>query len=71
MCEKNVESPIIDGSLSDQSASQHGNPLKPDRTRDDVGKNLDYSIVAGFQRMYPVRRGQFPGIPSISANPQM
>ncbi len=26
--------------LSDQPDRQHGNPLKPDRTRDDVGKKL-------------------------------
>ncbi len=38
---KNAESRIIDGHLSDQPDREHGNPLKPDRTLDDVGKKLD------------------------------
>ena len=43
---KNAKSLSIDGSLSDQLDRQHGNPLKPDRTRDDVSKNLANWIVA-------------------------
>ena len=37
---KNTHSPIIDGRLSDRPDRRHDNPLKPDRTRDDVGKTL-------------------------------
>ena len=45
---KNAQSPTIDGLLSDRPDREHGNPLKPDRTRDDVGKNLVNAIVTKF-----------------------
>ena len=47
---KNSQSPTIDGPFSDKPDRRHDNPLKPDRTRDDVGKNLANAIVAGFRR---------------------
>ena len=40
-----MHSPIIDGRFSDQPDREHGNPLKPVRTRDDVDKNLANAIV--------------------------
>ena len=39
----NAGSRIIDGSLLDQPDREHGNPLKPDRTRDHAGKKLGQS----------------------------
>ena len=47
----NAQSPITDGHLSDRPDREHGNPLEPDRTPDDVGKNLANVIVAGFRRI--------------------
>ena len=40
-CEENVNRKcgIIDGPLEDQPDRERGNPLKPDRSLDDVGKN--------------------------------
>ena len=51
--------------FSDQPDREHGNPLKPVRTRDDVDKKLAKAIVAGFRRISSTLRGQFPSIPSI------
>ena len=50
---KNAQSPIIDGRLTDRPDHWHGNPIKPDQTRDDVGENLANAIVAGFRRIPP------------------
>ena len=62
----------MDGRLSDRSDREHGNPLKPVGTRDDVGKNLANAILAGFRRIFPTLRGRFPSIRSIfPANPQI
>lgn len=40
MCTKNVESRIINGPLSYQPDCERDNPFKPDRTRDDVAKQI-------------------------------
>jgi len=53
-----VHSPIIDGRFSDKPDREHGNRLKPVRTRDDGDKNLANAIVAGFRRIFPTLRGQ-------------
>ena len=48
-----MQSPIIDGLLSDKPDREHDNSTKPDRTRDDVGKKLgqcDRRISAIFIR---------------------
>ena len=55
----------MEGRFSDQPDGEHGNPLKPVRTRVDVDKNLADAIVAGFRRIFPTLRGQFLSIPSI------
>ena len=55
----------MEGRFSDRPDREHGNPLKPVRTRDDVRKNLANAIVAGFQRILPTFRGRFPLIPLI------
>ena len=55
----------MEGRFSDRPDREHDNPLKPVRTRDDVGKNLANAIVAGFRRIFPTLRGRFPSIPSI------
>ena len=55
----------MDGRLLDRPDPEHGNPLKPVRTRDDVGKNLANAILAGFRRIFRTLRGRFPLIPSI------
>ena len=55
----------MDGRLSDRPDREHGNPLKPVGTRDDVGKNLANAILAGSRRIFPTLRLQFPTIPSI------
>ena len=55
----------MEGRFSDQPDREHGNPLKPIRTRDDVDKNLANAIVARFRRTSPTLRSQFPSIPSI------
>ena len=53
---KNAQSPIIDGRLLDRPDRRYGNPLKPDRTHDDVGKKLGQcdrrQISANFPRPY-------------------
>ena len=36
----------MEGRFSDQPDREHGNPLKPVRTRDDVDKNLFHATVA-------------------------
>jgi len=36
------------------------NPLKPDPTRDGVGKTLANAIVAEFQGIFSYGRNQFP-----------
>ncbi len=60
------------GRFSDRPDPEHGNPLKPVGTRDDVGKNLANAIVARFRRIFPTLRGRFPSILSIfPANPQI
>lgn len=48
---KNVESRIINGSLSDRPDREHGNPLKPDRTHDDAGIQLGQYDRLGFRRI--------------------
>ena len=45
--------------FSDQPDREHGNPLKPVRTRDDVDKNLVYAILAGFRLIFPTLRVNF------------
>ena len=50
--------------LSDQSDREHGKPLKPDRTRDDVSKKIN-TIDARFQRIFPTQSGRYPSISSI------
>ena len=55
----------MEGRFSDRPDQEHGNPLKPVRTRDDGDKNLANAIVAGFRRISSTLRGQFPSIPSI------
>ena len=55
----------MEGRFSDQPDREHGNPLKPVRSRDDVDKHLANAIVTGFRRISPTLRGQFPSIPSI------
>ena len=57
---ENVQSSVIDGSLSDRPDREHDNLAKLDRTCDDVGKNLANAIVAKFWLW-----GRFPSIPSI------
>ena len=37
---KDARSPIIDGRFPDRPDREHGNPLKPVRTRNDVDKKL-------------------------------
>ena len=60
------------GRFSDRPDREHGNPLKPVRTRDDVGKNLVNAILAGIRRIFPTLRARFPSILSIfPANPQI
>ena len=50
----NTESPVIDSPLTDQPDREHGNPLKLDRTRDDIGKKIGQHdrrrISANFPR---------------------
>ena len=41
------------GRFSDRPDREHGNPLKPVRTRDDVGKNLANAILAGSRQIFP------------------
>ena len=41
----------MEGRFSDRPDPERGNPLKPVRTRDDVGKNLANAIVTRFQRI--------------------
>ena len=36
----------MEGRFSDRPDREHGNPLKPVRTRDNVDKNLANAIVA-------------------------
>ena len=55
----------MDGCFSDRPDPEHGNPLKPVRTRDDVGKNLANGIVVRFRRISSALMGRFPFIPSI------
>ena len=55
----------MEGRFSDQPDQEHSNSLKPVRTRDDVDENLDNAIVAGFRRISPTLRGQFPSTRSI------
>ena len=50
----------MEGRFSDRPDRERGNPLKPVRTRDDVGKNLANAIVARFRRIFPTLRGRFP-----------
>ena len=69
---KNARSWIMDGCFSDRPDPEHGNPLKPVRTRYDVGKNLANAILAGFRRIFPTLRGRFPSILSMfPANPHV
>ena len=49
----------MEGRFSDRPDREHGNPLKPVRTRDDVDKNLAYAILAGFRRIFPTLRVDF------------
>ncbi len=59
---KNAQSPIID-TPSDRPDRQHGNPLKPDRTRDDEGKKLGQCDRCRITANFPHPR--FPSIPSM------
>ena len=60
----------MDGRFSDRPDPEHGNPLEPVGTRDDVGKDLANAIVARFRRMFPTLRGRFLSILStFPANP--
>ena len=43
----------MEGHFSDRPDREHGNPLEPVRTRDDVDKNLANAIVARFRRIFP------------------
>ena len=51
--------------FSDRPDREHGNPLKPVGTHDDVGKHLANAIVAGFRGIFPTLRGRFPSILSM------
>ena len=62
---KNAELRIMEGCFSDQPDREHGNPLKPVRTRDDVDKKLGQWDRRRFQRISSALRGRFPPIPSI------
>ncbi len=62
---KNAQSPTTDGRFPDKPDRRYGNPLKPDRTCDDVDENLANAIVAGLRRISPTLRVRFPTIPSI------
>ena len=55
----------MEGRFSDQPYREHGNLLKPVRTRDDVGKNLANAIVAGFRWISLALRERPSSIPSI------
>ena len=55
----------MEGRFSHPPDREHGNPLKPVRTREDVGKNLANAIIARFRRIFPYLRGRFPSILSI------
>ena len=55
----------MEGRFSDQPDREHGNPLKPIRTRDDVDKNLANVIFARFRRISSALRGRFPFITFI------
>ena len=63
---------MIDALHSAQPDHEYGTPLKPDRTRDDVGKkNLANTIVAGFWRI-PLTQGvDFLRFLRFLANPQI
>ena len=62
----------MDGRFSDRPDPEHGNPLKPVRTRDNVDKNLTNAIVTRFRLISSVLWGRFPLIPSIfPANPEL
>ena len=41
----------MEGRFSDRPDREHGNPLKPVRTRDNVDKNLANAIVAWIRRI--------------------
>ena len=53
------------GRFSHPPDPEHGNPLKPVQTRDDVGKTLANAIVARFRRIFSTLRARFPFIPSF------
>ena len=55
----------MEGRFSDRPDLEHGNPLKPVRTRDDEDKNLANAIVARFRRIFPTLRSRFPSVLSI------
>ena len=55
----------MEGRFSDRPDPEHGNPLKPAGTRDDVGKNLVNAIVARFRRISSDFRGRLYLTPSI------
>ena len=56
---KIAQSPIIDGPLSNRPDRRHDNLLKPDRTCNDVAKNLANAIPNLPQG------GRFPSFPSL------
>ena len=62
----------MEGHFSDRPDREHGNPLEPVRTRDDVDKNLANAIVADdFGEFAPPRGVNFLRFLRFSANPQM
>ena len=48
---KNAPSWIMEGRFSDRPDPEHGNPLKPVRTRGNADKTLANAIVAEFRRI--------------------
>ena len=46
----------MEGCFSDQPDREHGNPLKPVRTHDDVDKNWANAIVAWIRRIIRISR---------------
>ena len=55
----------MDDPFSDKPDRRHGIPLKPDRTRDDLGQKLGQCDRRQISVNFPVLRGRFPSIPWI------
>ena len=59
----------MEGRFSDRPDPEHGNPLKPVRTRGNADKNLANAIVAEFRRISSADFLWF--LRFFSANPQL